>query len=559
MARIRGKTQSQSHFAKTVHSNISKSTFMRNSTKKTTFNAGELVPIYIDEIVPGDVFEFDLKAIIRFIIPPVFPTMDLLEYRIHAFFVPNRLVYDRWEELMGENKSGPWTPTNPPPPIPRFESNVPVAGSGSIGDYYGIPVGVPIGAMGVSQLPLRGYGLIWNEWFRDQNLQAPIPINLGAGWSSSRLRPHYPLLRVNKPHDYFTSALPSPQKGESSLIPINIDQLIPVMAMPGVADGTPGSSLTWTNVVSGNSFNATTRLGINGLAPSHTVAEEAGPAGLHPGQVLIKPRNLFANATGLNLNATTIHELRTAFQIQRLYERDARAGTRYVEMLKAHFGVEAEDYRLQRPEYLGFAKGYVGMQQVVQNSASGMGDTPQGNLTAYSYTQCDHTLFKKSFVEHGFLHIFVEVRHRKTYQQGLERFWSHQDRLDHFLPVLAHISEQPIYNKELFADGNTAVNDQIHGFQEPWAFLKYKPNGVTGQCRNGVPNSLYFTHYADWYDSRPNLSAQWITDNSRENIQRTLAVTERLGQHQFIMDIAFLNKATRPIPLHSIPGMVDHH
>jgi len=272
---------------------------------------------------------------------------------------------------------------------------------------------------------------------------------------------------------------------------------------------------------------------------------------------LIQPANLWADGRRVQLASTTISELRTLIQVQKLYERDARGGTRYVESVKAHFGVEVADYRLQRPEFLGDANCYVGMQQVPQMSSTDT-TTPQGNMAAYSYTSDSHNLFSKTFTEHGFLHIFVHARHPKTYQQGLEKLWSRRERLDYYFPVFANISEQPIQNMEIFAGLNLITNREVFGYNEAWIEYRSKPNRVTGQMRSGVTNSLDFTHYADHYSSLPHLSAGWMEDNSNVNVDRTIALSERIHD-QIIMDIAFKCKATRPMPLHSIPGYVDHN
>jgi hypothetical protein len=379
------------------------------------------------------------------------------------------------------------------------------------------------------------------------------------------------LLKVNKKHDYFTSCLPAPQKGDSALIPIALNELIPVITGSEIGSiGVGNRALNWQRV-DGNAMPT----GQNALNVSRVLSEDGfrsrlgnNSAGNGNLTLDVRPSNLWADGRNLQINATTIHELRTAFQIQKLFERDARGGTRYVEMLKAHFGVEAEDYRLQRPEFLGHCHSVVGIHQVPQTSATGItgSDSPQGNLSAFSYTVGEKKFFKKSFTEHGYLHIFAVARQTKTYQQGLQRFWSRRDRLDFYMPVLSHISEQPVYAKEIFASTSLSQNNEIFGFNEAWADYRYKPNSVTGQMRSGVTNSLDVWHYADWYNTRPFLSADWIRDNSGINVDRTIAIPrfnpngtiQPDGNDQLILDIAFKCKTTRPMPVHSIPGFVDH-
>jgi len=353
------------------------------------------------------------------------------------------------------------------------------------------------------------------------------------------------LLNVNKPHDYFTSCLPAPQKGESQLIPIELNELIPI-----ITDAEE-------NFTSGSRDAVKMRYALNGVAASD------GTLGVNSGNMVsnetpiavsrfnVVPSNLWADGSGITVNGSTISDLRTAFQIQKLYERDARGGTRYVEMLKAHFGVDAGDYRLQRPEFLGHVSSYVDINQVEQTSETGT--TPQGNVAAYGHSQGNDFLFNKSFVEHGFLHIFAVARTNKTYQQGLDRFWSRQDRLDYYLPVLAHISEQPVYTKEIYALEDN--QDTVFGYQEAWSDYRYKPNRVTGQMRYNATPTFEMWHFADEYSSAPTLADAWMQDNSATNIQRILAVAT--GQ-QIKLNVRFDLEATRPIPVNSIPGMIDH-
>jgi len=533
-------------FSKVVHAQTPRSTFKRNSTLVTTMNAGDLVPIYIDEVLPGDTFKMDIQHVSR-LITPLAPTMDNINLEFFAFFVPNRIVWDNWTALQGENNTSAWVPGSPPASVPAANINLAIQ-SKSIGDYYGLPVNLNTSNHSVNVLPFRGYAQIWNDWFRNQNVQAPIPVIKDDAGSNSGVNFYSdPLLKVNKPFDYFTSALPAPQKGVSQLIPIELNQLIPVITSS--ADAQTGAASPLRLRVSNT----------GGVLPAGTL-HSMGGAGGELGQTngaggssnTAYPSNLFADATGQQINGTTISDLRTAFQIQRLYERDARGGTRYIEMLKAHFGVDAGDYRLQRPEYLGHCSTMIDVQQVTQTAEDST--TPVGTTRAFGHSQGNDYLFNKSFVEHGFIHIFAVARQKKTYQQGLDRFWSRRDRLDYYVPVLAHISEQPIYTKEIYAFGGVAPDD-VFGYQEAWSDYRYKPSRVTGQMRSGVTNSFDIWHYADFYMTTPTLSDAWMKDNSKTNLQRTLAITE---VDQILLNVRFDLEATRPMPTHSVPGLIDH-
>ncbi|WNK15146.1 MAG: major capsid protein [Microvirus sp.] len=545
-------TQSQEHFASAIHADIQRSTFMRNSTLKTTFNCGDLVPIYCTEYLPGDTVEMDLKNISR-LVTPIHPTMDNIVLDYYAFSIPNRLVWENWTALMGENKSSAWAPSVEPALVPRYSSSTLIP-SLSIGDYMGLPVGVSTTMCGgVSVTSFRAYALVYNEWFRDQNLQAPIPISLTNTVNyNSAFAPQKPLFKVNKKHDYFTSCLPAPQKGQSQFIPISIDDYLPVISRTVETNPYPVvPSLQVRSVTSGVSFLGG-NLGVS--VGGHIQRENTTPVSSGVSDVYIS--NLWADGTGKTFSGGSVSSLRTAFQVQKLFEKDARGGTRYVEMLKSHFGVEAEDFRVQRPELLGHLSTGIDIYQIAQTSSTD-NVSPQGNLSAFGHAEINAPLFKKSFVEHGILQIYAVARHKKTYQYGLEKMFSRRSRLDYYLPTLANISEQPVLNKEIFVSSNNVTNEEVFGYNEAWADYRYKPNYVTGQFRSTAVNSLDVWHYADKYTDIPILSDSWIQDNSKINVDRTLAVSSLLS-NQIYADFSFINKSTRPMPVYSVPGLVDH-
>jgi hypothetical protein len=544
MARNSVKSSTQD-FSKVVHADVPRSTFRRNSTLVTTMNAGDLVPIYIDEILPGDTFKMDLQHVAR-LITPIAPTMDNINLEFFAFFVPNRIVWDNWSELQGENNSSPWNPGTAPASVPIVAPSITSTSmSRRLGDYYGVPVGINLTFHDINTLPFRGYRKIWNDWFRNQNVQAPLTLDTSDANMSIDISLNALLEKVNKPFDYFTSALPAPQKGNSTLIPIELNTLIPVVA--NSIEHTTGTTLVNTKIrdMAGGALT------VNKNLTTTTTGNLSGRGVASGASEDVYFSNLYADGRNISVSGSTINDLRTAFQIQKLFERDARGGTRYIEMLKAHFGVDAGDYRLQRPEYLGHCSQLININQVDQTAP---GDEGLGYTGAYGHSQGSDFLFNKSFVEHGFVHIFAVARQKKTYQQGLDRFWSRRDRLDYYVPVLAHISEQPVYTKEIYALANNP--DSIFGYQEAWSDYRYKPNRVTAQMRSGVANSFEVWHYADVYASAPVLGNTWMRDNSQTNLQRTLAIGEAVDQ--ILLNVRFDLQATRPMPTHSIPGMVDH-
>lgn len=555
---------------------ISRSRFKRNSSLKTSFNAGDIVPIYVDEVLPGDTFKIRTSKVVR--MPTLItPVMDNIYLDTYFFFVPNRLVWSHWQQFMGENTESAWIPTVeyevPQITAPSGGWNV-----GTIADYMGVPTGVP--NLSVSALPFRAYALIVNDWFRDQNLSDPlnIPVDDTTATGSNADNLSAPALggipyKAAKFHDYFTSCLPGPQKGPN--VTIGLAGEVPVFGNGlalGLTSGSYNYGLVNTSVGYNNgvvdegssqhfAFYDQGAYGkdIGGL--SSTVSENNSSLlalGVPPKSELTA--ETYAN-TGLVADlglasSISVNQLRMAFQIQKLYEKDARGGTRYIELLKAHFGVTSPDARLQRPEYLGGNRIPININQVIQQSATAEGTTPQGNTAAYSLTTDTHSDFTKSFVEHGFVIGLAVVRYDHTYQQGLRRFWSRKGRFDYYFPVLANIGEQPVLNKEIYAQGSD-TDDEVFGYQEAWADYRYMPNSVTGMMRSTYEQSLDSWHLGDDYTSQPFLSDSWIRED-KTNIDRVIAVTSAIS-HQFFGDFYFENETTRPMPVYSIPGLIDHH
>ena len=568
---------SNSRFAQAPQVDIQRSTFDRSSGHKTTFNAGKLVPIYVDEVLPGDTFEMKTSAIIRGS-TPIFPVMDNANLDIYFFFVPNRLVWDHWKEFNGENTTSKWEQTVeysiPQMAPPLSTDTVPIEGweKGTLADYMGIPTKVGPGAAQanaqwtVNHLPFRAYCLIWNEWFRDQNLQDPVLIDKGDSQTNGRhLIPEgnsitfenqaalqgANLLPVNKYFDYFTGALPEPQKGPDVLLPLG--NTAPVITkttdITGITGSTPSLRFASNGPINSQANVVVTPTGSGKGTLNHTTAN----TDVLNGNLI--PSNLYANLA--EATSATINELRLAFQLQRLYERDARGGTRYIEIIKSHFGVTSPDARLQRPEYLGGERIPINIDQVIQTSGTMEGTTPQGNTAAYSLTGNQGSYFKHSFVEHGYVLGLACVRTEHTYQQGLEKIWNRKNRFDFYWPALANIGEQAILNKEIYLQALGETNEQAFGYQEAWAEYRYKPSRVSSAFRSNVTGSLDAWHYADYYEELPKLSAEWVQETYK-NVDRTLAVQSTL-EDQYIADFWFKCKCTRPMPIYSIPGLIDHH
>jgi hypothetical protein len=567
----------ESHFAlNPTNIDIRRSTFDRSHSLKTSFNVGDIVPFFVDEVLPGDTFNVDTSKVVR-LQTLLTPVMDNIYLDTYFFFVPNRLTWSHWKQFNGENTESAWIPQTEYE-IPQITA--PASGGWSVGtiaDYLGVPTGVS--NLSVSALPFRAYALVMNEWFRDENLSDPLVVPVDdatvAGVNTGTFvtdvcKGGLPY-KAAKYHDYFTSCLPSPQKGPDVVIPVADAGNYNVVGNGKVLGFTDGTKLAGANSL----YNTGTFVGsavnqfgtaIGSVNPTSGGSLDIKGLGIATQAQLgddLSNSGLIAVASG-NAQAATINQLRMAFQIQKLYEKDARGGSRYIEILKSHFGVTSPDARLQRPEYLGGNRVPININQVVQQSATASGETAQGTVTGMSVTTDTHSDFTKSFTEHGFVIGVMVARYDHTYQQGLERFWSRKDRFDYYWPVFANIGEQAVKNKEIYAQGpaqkdsaGNVIDDQVFGYQEAWADYRYKPSRVTGEMRSQYAQSLDVWHLADDYSALPMLSDSWIRED-KTNVDRVLAVTSAVS-NQLFADIYIKNRTTRPMPMYSIPGLIDHH
>ena len=542
---------SEYNFTQNPQVGVSRSRFQRNSDNKTTFNTGELIPIYLDEVLPGDTHEIDMACVMR-MATPIFPVMDNAFCDFYFFFVPNRLLWEHWKEFMGENKETAWTPKTEYS-IPQVTAPAEGWAEGTLADYLGLPTKVK--NISVSALPGRAYGLIYNEWFRNQNVTQSTLVevtdatttgkNDGSKTNDSTITLAKPL-KAAKVFDYYTGALPEPQKGEPITLPLSGNA--PVLPYENdLKTVSQGDIYARQYTVDGNTYNTKFGLQYTQNVGTYRVKGVDTPA------INGKEIEHYLMADLSSVNATTINQLRQAFQIQKLLEKDARGGTRYREVLREHFGVISPDSRMQIPEYLGGYRLPINVSQVIQTSSTD-NTSPLGNTAALSVTTMNKPMFTKSFTEHGFIMGLAVVRTDQTYQQGIERMWSRTGRYDYYWPVLANIGEQAILNKEIYAQGN-AKDDEAFGYQEAWADYRYKPSKVTGLFRSNAQQSLDAWHYAQDYSALPTLSTAWMEQGEAE-MKRTLAVQ---SQPDFIADFYFMNKTTRCMPVYSIPGLIDHH
>ena len=560
----------ESRFSMLPAADIQRSRFDRSQDVKFTFNVGELIPFYVDEVLPGDTFEVTTSKVVR-LQTLLTPVMDNIYLDTYFFYVPNRLVWDHWKQFMGESEDA-W--------LPETEYKVPTIGliddvaagdgavqTGDILDYMGVPIGVSApmdasGAVPVNILPFRAYQLIYNEWFRDENLIDSVNIYKGDAiykYNWYRTRNMVKPFKVSKYHDYFTSALPNRAKMASLGAPFQDGSVgVPVY---GYGSNIPVSPM---KDVHGIEYTAHY---VNGSGVGAVLTRSSTDNGVYSNGVVTPLDESVNSRFGLDnlytdissnpmLGLFDIVSLRYAFQVQKFYEAMARSGSRYTEILQGLFGVKSPDSRLQRPEYLGGNRIPISIHQIT-NQSKGVDDF-LGDLGAMSLTTDKHGDFTKSFVEHGFVIGCCCARIDHSYPQGLERFWFRNTKFEYYFPQFANISEQQVFLGEIYLDPNNPLSaDDVFGFQEAWADYRFKPNKVMAEMRPGIPNTLDSWHFADYYTQAPQLSQGWIEED-KTNVDRTLAVTSQVS-NQLFADIYIQNWSTRPMPIYSIPGLADHH
>lgn len=563
------RNRNQFSFSMTPTVSRARSRFDLSHTHKTTGNVGDMIPFLCQEVYPGDTFKVDTNFVARTTTPFLKPVMDNLFADMYYFFVPSRLVWDNWEVLMGENKGGYWAESDPSP-VPQFSIEGEVSPQ-SLANYLALPVGLngpdEMGGISISDLPFRAFAMIWNDWFRDQNTQAPVNIDLSDNsyflvpddpstyeWSPTMYHGNVP--KINKVHDYFTSCLPAPQKGDPVELPLTGDA--PVVTglahLDNLTNTNQTVSLCFSPTSSGNLPASDRLLGLeytqfSGQVPGYLSRAVSGTTGTEATTVV--PNNLWADMS--NVNSATVNDLRFAFQLQKMLEQDARGGTRYTELLQSHFGVRSPDARLQRPEYLGGSRNPISIQQVTQTTGSDSNTSPLAQVGAFSLSG-GSAKFTKGFVEHGFVIGICAVRYFHTYQQGIERFWTRKNRTDFYMPVFANIGEQPVYQSELYSRAEAGA---VFGYNEAWADLRYRPNRVSGYLQSGANGSLDIWHFADNYANAPVISDAFLKETSAF-VDRTLSVPSETAPN-FIFDFYIKNDAIRVLPTYSFPGLIDHH
>lgn len=544
------------HFNQIPQMKASRTRFNRDQTILTTFDAGKLIPFYVDEVLPGDTFSVDTAAIIR-MTTPKYPVMDDSFIDFYYFFCPNRILWDNFKHFMGEVEETPWAPakTYSVPQVKINGTNAkPAPDERSILDYMGVPTKVKK-PFSINALPIRAYVKIWNEFFRDENVDNAAvlktddaDVNYEFGNENSMQEAENNayeggnLLPVNKFHDYFTSCLPYPQRGPDVTLPMAGNAPVKIYGNEELTQE-PNWLYNERTYAGGNNVGAK----IYAADPSTTQENKLQWNGVYTGHEDTN-QTAYIGANLAEVTGATINQLRQAISVQQYYEALARGGSRYREQIQALWNVTISDKTVQVPEYLGGGRYHVNINQVVQTAENDK--TPLGETGAMSVTPINESSFTKSFEEHGFVIGVCCVRHNRSYQQGLERFWSREDRLDYYVPQFANIGEQPVKKKEIMLTGD-ATDEETFGYQEAWADYRMKPNRVSGLMRSNATGTLDFWHYGDYYESVPTLSQEWMEEGKKE-IARTLVVED---EPQFFGAVRVANKTTRRMPLYSVPGL----
>lgn len=561
------RRQRSNHFSQIPNSPIQRSVFDRSHDYKTTMDSGYLIPFFVDEVLPGDTFKLRVNAFVR-MNTLIAPFMDNVFMDTFFFFVPTRLVWDNWQRFCGEQKN-PGDSTDFLIPSLTSTSNLNFA-NGSIFDYFGLPTGVNLpnssdaAASGtfINSLPLRAYNLIYNNWFRDENLIDSVPVPTGDGPDDVS---NFKLLKRAKRHDYFTSALPWPQKGPSVEVNLTGGSIVPVEMF---ARTNPDPSVTkadWNDSVGIHFYDGINYASMYHLDSADTTQRysEGAPVVGTGLRAILSPQTYYLSTPDITYGQgyssdpyvawpnISVNDLRQAFQIQKFYEKWARGGSRYTETLRVMFNVISPDARLQRPEYLGGTHSRVNVVPTAQTSSTDS-VSPQSNLSAFGVLGDSAHGFNKSFVEHGYVIGLVCLRADITYQQGLNRMWSRRQLFDFYWPTLAHLGEQVVYNREIYAQG-TAEDKGVFGYQERYAEYRYKPSMITGKLRSTDAQTLDVWHLAQKFDTLPKLNQDFIEENPP--INRVIAVQ---NEPQFFADFWFDLKTSRPMPVYSVPGLVDH-